>query len=88
MSLEDLLVALAGLLLLLALLTGVFHVRHDGLETTGVVIGVVGTTVVEVGDALPLGKDRLRCKLNIDRETVAARTLPPSLGKPTGAHFI
>ncbi len=49
---------------------------------------MVSTAIFEVGDALPLLKNSLGGKLNVDREAVTASSLPPSSGKPTGAHLV
>ena len=51
-------------------------------------MGVIGTAVVEVRDALPILEDSLRGKLDIDGEAVTAGTLPPSSSEPSRAHLI
>jgi hypothetical protein len=88
LSRKNLLIALARLLFLLALLARVLHVGHDGFETACVIEGVVSTTVIEVGDALPLLEHSLGRKLDVDREAVATSALPPGRREPARAHFI
>jgi hypothetical protein len=51
-------------------------------------VRVVGTAVLEVGDALPVLEDLLRSELDIDGETVTASALPPCSGKPARAHLV
>jgi hypothetical protein len=49
---------------------------------------VVSSAIIEVGDALPLCKNCLRCELDVDREAVSTGALPPGCCEPARAHLV
>lgn len=66
----------------------VAHVGHDLLRTGLAIFGVVRTAIVEVGDLLPVLEHFLRGKLNVDRESMTAGTLPASAAEPAAATLV
>lgn len=66
----------------------VLHVGHDALEAISRAVGVVGTSVVEVGDAGPLRANGLRGEDNVDGESGTAGALPAGAADPAGADLV